>query len=288
MPDAGRQMPDCSMEDTVGIGGPQRELPSPCSQFPGSGIRHPVSVTEDAVWDALARALAGEYEIVARLGLGSGGAPAYLARELLTDNLVALRLPPLVSGNEAQEYGLEVVRQIDSTLPDIETRCSHCGTTLRQWSRFCSRCGRDISGISPATSGQTREQLRQVAQEAATGKFEILGEMTRVEGGGLVYFGREVASGRVVGLQIEPGPEATVMMTATEFAAPDPSFELAEARPGNAGMRRVSVPKERMSTPAFGVGSPQKETAAKGSKVLPVAAVILLLVIAAFATCRVS
>jgi len=246
-------------------------------------------MTEDAVWDALARALAGEYEIVARLGWGSGGAPVYLARELLTDNLVALRLPPLVAGNEGQEYGLEVVRQIDSTLPDIETRCSHCGTTLRQWSRFCSNCGRDISGISPATSGQTRAQLHKLAQEAAAGRFDILGEMTRVEGGGLVYFAREIESGRVVGLQIEPGPEATVMMTATEFAAPDPSFELAEARTsGNAGMRRVSVSKERMSAPAVEAASAQKETAAKGSKLLPIAAVILLLVIAAFATCRAS
>ena len=243
---------------------------------------------EDAVWEALARALAGEYEIVARLGWGSGGAPVYLARELLTDNLVALRLPPLVAGNEGQEYGLEVVRQIDSTLPDIETRCSHCGTTLRQWSRFCSNCGRDISGISPAASGQTREQLRKLAQETAAGQFDIIGEMTRVEGGGLVYFAREVGSGRVVGLQIEPGPEATIMMTATEFAAPDPSFELAETRSsGNAGMRRVSVSKERMSAPAQ-ADAGQKETAAKGSKLLPVAAVILLLVIAAFATCRVS
>ena len=243
---------------------------------------------EDAVWEALARALAGEYEIVARLGWGSGGAPVYLARELLTDNLVALRLPPLVAGNEGQEYGLEVVRQIDSTLPDIETRCSHCGTTLRQWSRFCSNCGRDISGISPAASGQTREQLRKLAQETAAGQFDVIGEMTRVEGGGLVYFAREVGSGRVVGLQIEPGPEATVMMTATEFAAPDPSFELAETRSsGNAGMRRVSVSKERMSAPAQ-ADAGQKETAAKGSKLLPVAAVILLLVIAAFATCRVS
>src|SRR6478609_5850780 len=104
---------------------------------------------EDAVWDALARALAGEYEIVARLGLGRGGAPVYLAREMVTDTLVALRLPPLVSESDNREFGLEVVRQIDSSLPDIETRCSHCGAVLRQWSRFCSKCGRDISGLSP-------------------------------------------------------------------------------------------------------------------------------------------
>lgn len=282
-------MMDCSWQGIEG-GALFSETLFAVIQHPVSIIQHPV--TEDAVWEALARALAGEYEIVARLGLGSGGAPVYLARELLTDNLVALRLPPLVSGNEAQEYGLEVVRQLDATLPDIETRCSHCGTTLRQWSRFCSNCGRDISGISPHTSGQTREQLRQLAREAAAGQFEILGEMTRVEGGGLVYFGRETGTGRVVGLQIEPGPEATVMMTATEFAAPDPSFELPEARPvsNDASMRRVSVPKDmnRMSTPA--VAPPpavQNEIAAKESKLLPVAAIVLLLVMVVFATCRV-
>ncbi|HEY9229785.1 MAG TPA: hypothetical protein VIP11_24250, partial [Gemmatimonadaceae bacterium] len=95
----------------------------------------------DAVWEALARALSGEYEIVAQLGLASGDAPVYLARELVTDNFVALRLPPLVAGNESQEYGLEVVRQIDSSLPDIQTRCSQCGATVRKWSRFCTRCG---------------------------------------------------------------------------------------------------------------------------------------------------
>src|SRR6185503_14304839 len=118
-------------------------------------------------WEALSRALSCEYEILARLGLGSGGAPVYLARELLTDNLIALRLPPLVSGNESQEYGLEVVRQLDASLPEIETRCSHCGATLRQWARFCSKCGRDISGLAPSSSGQTRDQLRALAREAA-------------------------------------------------------------------------------------------------------------------------
>jgi hypothetical protein len=220
---------------------------------------------EDAVWDALARALTGEYEIVARLGLGSGGAPVYLARELITDTLVALRLPPLVSDSEAREFGLEVVRQIDASLPEIETRCSHCGAVLRQWSRFCSRCGRDISGIAPATvtgAGQTREQLRRLARDAAAGKYDIIGEMTRAEGGGMVYFGRDLANGQVVGLQLESGPEATLMMTATSFAPPDATIQLPNARKPSGDQvarrdsaevtgRRVSVPRERVRlTPA--------------------------------------
>src|SRR5262245_5968946 len=172
-------------------------------------------MSDDAVWDALARALTGEYEIVARLGIGSNGAPVYLAREMVTDNLVALRLPPLLSGNESQEYGLEVVRQIDSSLPEIETRCSHCGATLRHWSRFCSRCGRDISGVAPSTNGQSRDQLRALARRASSGKYEILGEMTRTDGGGLVYFGRDLRTSQVVGLQLEQGPEATLTITST-------------------------------------------------------------------------
>jgi hypothetical protein len=243
---------------------------------------------EDAVWEALTRALSGEYEILARLGLGSGGAPVYLARELVTDNLVALRLPPLVSGNEAQEYGLEVVRQLDASLPEIETRCSHCAVTLRQWSRFCTNCGRDISGMAPGADGQTRDQLRALAREAAAGTYEILGEMARAEGGGLVYFAREIATGRVLGLQLEAGPESTLVMTATQFAASDPSIEIPEARLPPVGEplpRRVSVPRGvgRSSFP----GSPPLSMSSGSNRLFVVGGIVLLLVVAAFATCRV-
>lgn len=214
---------------------------------------------EDAVWGALARALAGEYEIVARLGLGSGGAPVYLARELITDTLVALRLPRLESESSAREFGLEVVRQIDGSLPGIETKCSHCGAALRKWSRFCGRCGNDISGVAPSVEGQSRDTLRQLAREAAAGKYDVIGEMARAEGGGLVYFGRELSSGEVVGLQLEPGPNATLLVTATPFATPDPRIELPEARrPSQAQLtRRVSVPptdaKPRRGTPRLSI-----------------------------------
>jgi hypothetical protein len=256
-------------------------------------------MNEDAVWEALARALSGEYEILARLGLGAGGAPVYLARELVTDSLVALRLPPLVSGNDGQEYGLEVVRQIDPSLPEIETRCSHCGATLRQWARFCSKCGRDVSGLAPSAAGQTRDQLRALARETAAGKYEILGEMPRAEGGGLVYFGRELSTDRVVGLQLEPGPEATLLMTATQFAMPDPSFQLAETRrPSGEQQRRVSSaptsrPSVRISAPmrvsagkptASNVGSERNRT---WTRVLTVSAIVLLLVLVAMTTCQI-
>lgn len=257
-------------------------------------------ITEDAVWEALARALTGEYEILARLGIGSAGAPVYLARELVTDNLVALRLPPLVSGNEAQEYGLEIVRQLDASLPEIETRCSHCGATLRQWARFCTRCGRDISGFEPSVGGQSRDQLRALARETAAGKYEVLGEMTRAEGGGLVYFGRELATGQVVGLQLEPGPEATVLMTATQFAESDPSVEIAHARRASNEQlaKRVSVPRDRISgkfarsekeTRGAAGATPlaARKPSTRRGRQLAVIAVILLLIIVVTSTCPV-
>jgi hypothetical protein len=203
-------------------------------------------MADDVIWEALTRALVGEYEILTRLGFGRGDAPVYLAREIATDTLVALRLPPLTFGDDAQEYGLEIVRQLDSSLPEIETRCSHCGTTLRQWSRFCSNCGRDISGIAPSTTGQTRETLRAVAREAAADRYEVLGEMSRAEGGGLVYFARELETGKILGLQIEPGPESTLTMTETQFESLGDTLKIEQPRRPIGATdtgRRLSIPR---------------------------------------------
>ena len=240
-----------------------------------------MQMTEDAVWEALARALSGEYDIVGRIGIGRSGAPVYLARELVTGNLVALRLPPLVSGAEGRESGLEIVRQIDATLPEIVASCGHCGAKVRQWARFCTRCGRDISGLDPS-AGQTRDQLRALAQQHAAGKYEILGDMTRADGGGLVFFGRQLSTGEIVGLQLELGPDAVITMTTTQFAAPDPTIHIPEARHASSAQaaRRVSVAKDAEAVPA-------PPSRSDGSRRLAIAAVILLLVIGFVATCQV-
>ena len=250
-------------------------------------------MSDDAVWDALARALTGEYEIIARLGIGRSGAPVYLARELITDKLVAIRLPPLVSGNESQEYGLEVVRQIDASLPEIDGHCPHCSAKVRQWSRFCMRCGSDISGIAPSAT-QSRDDLRDLARRAALGKYELLGEMVRADGGGLVYFARERTGGQIVGLQLEQGPGNNVSIRATQFAAPDPSIQLPISRHASDSQqkRRVSVPKKLLS--ANGTRSPSAVISAiidarsnlLQPRVLTVIAIVLLLVLGWFTTCR--
>ena len=249
-------------------------------------------MSEDAVWDALARALTGEYDIVARLGVGSTGAPVYLARELITDNLVAIRLPPLVSGNESQEYGLEIVRQIDASLPEIEDRCAHCGAKVRRWSRFCMRCGSDISGVAPS-AGQSREDLRDIVRRTALGKYELLGEMTLTDGGRLVYFGRERSSGQTLGLQLEQGPGANVFIRPTKFAAHDPSIHLPETRNTADAQqkRRVSVPKQpagrAMSrySPRAVLSMVDERLNTLHPRTLAIIAIVLLLVLVWFSTC---
>lgn len=241
-------------------------------------------MTEDVIWDALARALAGEYDILARLGFGRGDAPVYLARELVTGTLVVLRLPPISAGNDAQEYGLEVVRQIDYTLPAVETRCSHCGRTLHQWARFCTKCGQDISGLAPSTEGRTRDQLLRLAREAAAGRYEVLGEMTRAEGGGLVYFARELDSGRVVGFQLEPDPRAMVMITPTHLDAIEEPVRVEQPR-------KTTVPRTTKTTKRISVAKRGAVAAAGGthrlrSVVLQATAAFVVLAVIVMTTCR--
>jgi hypothetical protein len=94
-----------------------------------------------------------------------------------------------------------------------------------------------------------------LAREAAAGKYEVIGEMTRADGGGIVYFGRDASTGQIVGLRLEAGPEATLMMTATSFSELDPTVELPDARrpstdqlakrdAGEITGRRLSVPRK--------------------------------------------
>lgn len=242
-------------------------------------------MSEDAVWEALARALSGEYEIIARLGLGHGGAPVYLARELVTDSLVALRLPDLVSDQDARS-GLEIVRQLDGSLPEIETKCPHCAATIRHWSRRCSNCGHDVAGMTPESSGQTREQLGTLARNVARHKYEILGDMARADGGGAVYFGRDLTSGEIVGLQLESGRSGRPTINIARFAGNDPSIQIPETR-GASPTTPVFVPPARApQRPTLMARGTSATPAKSSSRVLTIAVVAAILIFAAMMTCR--
>jgi TPR repeat protein len=152
---------------------------------------------DDEFLQAVREAAEGEYEVLGEMGRGQRGAIVYLARDLSTTRLVALRLE---QGDAPDEFSLEVVKQLDSSIPAVESSCPRCGAPQRGWGRFCPQCGSDLSGLSAEL--HSSEELLQAVKDASAGEFEVLGEMDRAEGGGRVYFARDVASGGLVALRL--------------------------------------------------------------------------------------
>ena len=62
----------------------------------------------------------GQFDVLGEMGRGKKGSVVYLARDLSTQRLVALKL-----FHEGQdEYTLEVVQQLDGTVPALEGACA--------------------------------------------------------------------------------------------------------------------------------------------------------------------
>ena len=154
---------------------------------------------EDELLQAVRQTAAGEFEVFGEIGRAPDGTVSYLARELASKGLVALRLTPPGSG---AEYLLEVVRQLDASVPGPHGTCPRCGAALRSWGRFCTRCGLDIWTASFAHNVRTNEDVMAAVREATRDKFEILGEMRSVGGVGIVYFARDVATGKIEALRL--------------------------------------------------------------------------------------
>jgi hypothetical protein len=152
---------------------------------------------DDEFLQAVRDAAEGEYEVVGEMGRGQRGTIVYLARDLSSERLVALRLE---QGATPDEFTLEVVKQLDSSMPAVESSCPKCGAPQRGWGRFCPQCGSDLSGLS--TELHSSEELLQAVKDASAGEFEVLGEMDQAEGGGRVYFARDLASGGLVALRL--------------------------------------------------------------------------------------
>lgn len=153
---------------------------------------------DDELLRAVKEAAAHEYDILGELGRGAGGRVIYLARELATAKLVALRLEP-----DGDGYALTVVRELDASIPPMGGVCPKCRAPLVGWGRFCAQCGSDITGAQRSDSAPSRQELLDAVKSAAQGEYEILGEMDRAEGGGVVYFARDVATGRIVALRLQ-------------------------------------------------------------------------------------
>jgi Sel1 repeat-containing protein/PEGA domain-containing protein len=150
---------------------------------------------DDDLLRAVKEAAAAEYDILGEMGRGERGSVVYLSRERASQKLVALKLRP-----DGGEYELSVVRSLDASVPAMGNTCPSCKVELVGWGRFCSHCGKDLSGTRSGEA--SREELLKAVQGAAEGEYEVLGEMERSEGGGVVYFAREIKSGRLVALRL--------------------------------------------------------------------------------------
>lgn len=186
---------------------------------------------KDELLDAVKQMAAGDYEVFGEIGRGHDSTVVYLANDIAASRLVALKLAP--SRLNPDEYILDVVKELDSTLPSFENSCSRCGTPLRQWGRFCSKCGMDL--YSTADQKWTADELREAVQEFATGRFEILGEM-RTQGGGRIYFARDVASGKVEALRLQKTREDEFSLGFTGVLKPVVASVVGKDRPSLVGV----------------------------------------------------
>jgi hypothetical protein len=147
--------------------------------------------------EAVREAAAGDYEVFGEVIRGVDGSIVYLARDLERMQLVMIRM----TGGGNQFY-LEVVKELDSSVPAPDNFCGQCRAPLRNWGRYCTGCGADLWGDASLSGEWSRGELLDAVKEMAEGRFEILGEMPRAEGGGFVYFGRDQSTGKLSALRL--------------------------------------------------------------------------------------
>lgn len=127
------------------------------------------------------RALGHEFPDLVELGRNAGST-AFLGRRENGELAVLLVKPS--RGNPE----IEVDALLEADVPVGRTTCPVCGTPQAGWPRFCDRCKADLAGAEPDAAPRVPEG------------HELLGSLRRKEGGGPLYFAREAATGRVVGL----------------------------------------------------------------------------------------
>ncbi len=140
-----------------------------------------LGIERDPFLDGVRAATKGSLEILGELGRTADSTIVYLARRLEGETLVALRLVRLPDSKH--EFELDILEELDSSLPAPPAKCPQCQGDLRGWGRFCTKCGADVdtnAGIETPTG-----RMRAV-QQAADGRYEILGQMTHAQGGGFV------------------------------------------------------------------------------------------------------
>ena len=146
---------------------------------------------------AVRGAVANGYTLVAVFGQKPGSGITYLAREDATSELVAVTADP--NGELPEGFNFVVARELDPSLPGPRSVCPSCTRIVTGWQRICD-CGRDLSGIAPASAAE-REALAEHVRQATAGEYEILGNIPYVEGG-LAWFGEQHDSHAIVALRL--------------------------------------------------------------------------------------
>ena len=152
--------------------------------------------------------LAGLREALAGLDvvgvLSREGASVCLAQERATGAVLALT----VEADPSVEFGYVVgdSRRADGDLPEIRSDCPGCSIPLREWTRYCLRCGHALGGVALFRS-RSRSELAQILRDAAEGRYTVIGEVdaSGVEGG-LCFLARDLESGEMAGLRLVEGP----------------------------------------------------------------------------------
>jgi hypothetical protein len=192
----------------------------------------PAAAARDELLEAVIGAAAGEFTVLGEIGRASDGTIAYLARDVSSKQLVALRLTHGAAA--ANEYLLEVASQLDTSVPAPPTSCPKCGAGVRGWARFCTQCGLDLWSDRSAGERWKKDDLVQAVQEATGGRFEILGEMNRSEGGGVVYFARDLETGKIEALRLQKETEREYSIGLTgvlnRFVAPIANYRPPRSR----------------------------------------------------------
>ena len=162
----------------------------------------------DRLLRTLQASLAGQFELFGELGRGDGGRIVYLAREIASGRLVALQLTPTGSKTVGgEDYWFEILRTLDANVPAPDSDCPRCGKPLGGWGRYCRHCGVDLAGIAAADTPGAADHLLRDVRAAARGRYDVLGQIDRTEGGGTVYFARELATGKLVALRVQREPD---------------------------------------------------------------------------------
>lgn len=209
---------------------------------------------ETELLSAVRAAAGADFDVLGEIARDGAKIVVFLARDLQSKELVVLKLIHNTSTETGQdEYVLEVAEKLDSSVPDIESYCSRCKNKLRRWARFCTQCGLDVSGVGPSSSENlSRDTLRNAVYAAAASEFDILGEMPRAEGGGLVYFGRKRQGGDIVALRLQQETDSEYALDVTRVLKPMESLQSRNASDGRVEITGVNRRRETAFETATG------------------------------------